>query len=205
MANTDTPMGLIPIGNISSGDYDGKINPYYIPSGYGTALFIGDPVVITGTSNTALVTLPGVGSFPAGTLPEINKATAAGENYTSGIITGFAALPLSLENNYSPASTEGIAFVLDDPNALFMIQEDDGDGTVLDATDVGLNADYVHGTGSTTNGQSATELDRSTAATTATLQMKIMRLVNREDNALGASAIWVVKINLHTARYTTGI
>jgi len=39
--------------------FNGAVNPYYIPAGYGTALFIGDPVIITGTANTAEVNFPG--------------------------------------------------------------------------------------------------------------------------------------------------
>jgi hypothetical protein len=57
---------------------------------------------------------------------------------------------------------------------------------------------------STVTGWSGAEIDRSTAATTNTLQFKIMRLVNRQDNEIGDYAKWLVMANLHTQRDLTG-
>jgi hypothetical protein len=137
-------------------------------------------------------------------LSEINKATAAGSTYLTGFIVGFNVLADDLTKLYNPKSTERIAYVADNPDLVFEIQEDGG-GTVLDATDVGLNADLVftHG-GSTVSGKSGMELDRSTVHTSNALKLKILRLVNRLDNALGDNAKWEVMINLHSQRYITG-
>lgn len=200
MSNKDQPLGFIPLRHKNGAPYNGACMPYYVPSTYATALFVGDAVLITGTSNTAAVK-----GNPPGTLPEINKATAAGGTYISGVIVGFEPDADNLDRTHNPASTERIVYVADDPDLVFEIQEDSG-GTVLDATDVGLNADmvYTH-TGSAITGKSGVELDRSTIATTNTLQMKVLRLVNRVDNDLGDSAKWEVMINLHTQRYLTGI
>ena len=199
MANNDTPLGLIPIRHSNGAPYNGAYKEYYLPSTYDTAMFVGDPVLITGTSNTDAY----MNNAP-GTLPEINKTSAAGGAYTTGVIVGFNPLPDDLTKTYNAASTERIAYVADDPDLVFEIQEDSG-GTVLDATDVGLNADYVFThEGSTSTGKSGVELDRSTAADTNTLQLRITRLVNRVDNDLGDSAKWEVTINLHTQRYLTG-
>lgn len=200
MANTDSPLGLVPKRHINGAPYNGAMNAYYVPSDYATALFVGDAVIITGTSNDTAYK-----DNAPGTLAEVNKATAAGGAYISGIIVGFDVLGTDLTKTYNAASTERIVYLADDPDLIFEIQEDSG-GTVLDATDVGLNADLVFThAGSTTSGKSGMELDRSTANTTNTLQLKIKNLVNRADNALGDSAKWEVSINLHTQRYTTGI
>jgi hypothetical protein len=200
MANTDTPFGLKPIRHRSGSPYTGECNPYYVPSTYATALYIGDPVIITGTSN-----ISDYQGYAAGSLPEINKATAAGGNYISGVIVAFGPDRDNLSRVYKPASTEALVWVADAPELIFEVQED-SDGTALAATSVGLNADlvYTH-SGSTITGLSGVELDRSTAATTSTLQLKIMRLVDRPDNAIGDFAKWEVLVNLHTQRYTTGI
>jgi len=101
-------------------------------------------------------------------------------------------------SNYYPGSvniTQGkiIAEVLDDPNQMFLIQND-GDSA---ATNYGLNADVVVGTGSTTTGVSAMELDTSTIATTAALNLKIIGLWDVPNNAVGTNAVVVVKINEH--------
>lgn len=194
MANSNTPKGLVPIKN-NGGEME--VNFYYIPSSYGTALFIGDPVVKTGTSNTANV-VAGQREFAAGSLPEINKATAGDDNPITGVVVGFLSDFDNTTLNYNPASTERIAVVADNPDQRFEIQEETA-GTALAATSVGLNANVVYAeSGSTATGISGAELDTSTPATTGTFQLKILRLVDRADNAIGQHAKWEVKINRHS-------
>ena len=204
MANADTRGGLTPIRVGLAAPFSGAFTqPYYVSSGYGTALYVGDPVIVMGTANTAAV-----GNFPIGTLRQINRATAASGNYLSGAIVGFGPDRDNLSLQYNPASTERIVFVADDPATIFEMQEDDS-GTALSAASAGLNCDFVitH-SGSTVTGVSGVELDRSTAASTNTLQLRLIRYVNRQDNEVGDWAKWEVQINLNTAaglRYATGI
>ena len=137
MANTDTPMGLVPIRHKSGAPYNGAVNPYYVPSTYATALFVGDPVVKTGTANTAGVKRIG-GNFAIGALPEVNKATAGATNRISGVVVGF--MPENNESlTYGAASTERIALVADDPDLVFEAQGDDA----LAVTGIGANANLV--------------------------------------------------------------
>jgi hypothetical protein len=203
MANADTPFGLKPIKNAPFNEI--PKNYYYIPSSYATALFIGDPVIKTGTSNTVAVTSAGR-LFNPGSLPEINKATAGDTNKITGVIIGFLANPSDLSKNYNPASTERIAIVADSPLQEFEIQEESA-GSPLAATSVGLNANVVFAeSGSTTTGLSGVELDTTTPATDATFQLKILRLVDAPENAIGQHAKWRVKINNHTeANIVAGI
>ena len=198
MANKDAPLGLMPIKHKNGAPYNGAYNEYYLRSDYNTAMYVGDPVIITGTANTEAFH----GNAP-GTLPTVNKATAAG-GYITGIIIGFSLLPTDLTKTYNEASTERIAYVADDPDLVFELQEDSVDGA-LAVTDVGNNGDMIFGSGSTTSGKSGVELDSSTVTTTDALNLKILRLVNRVDNAIGDNAKWEVMINLHTQRYATGI
>jgi hypothetical protein len=201
MANSNTPLGLVPIRHRNGAPYNGAVNAYYLRSDYGVATYVGDPVVITGTSNL----LEFMGNAP-GTLPTINLATAAGGSYTTGVIVGFSTLPDDLTKTYNALSTERIAYVADDPDLVFEVQEESDGGSALAATDVGFNTDFVFtDSGSTTTGKSGLEMDSETAANTNTLQLKILKLVNRVDNAIGVNAKWEVMINLHTQRYTTGI
>ena len=195
MANANTPAGLTPLKN--SPFVEIPKNYYYIPSTYGTALFIGDPVVKTGTSNTSNVLGDGR-QFAAGSLPEINKATAGDTNKITGVIIGFLANPSNLTLNYNTASTERVAIVADSPLQEFMIQEETA-GTALVATSVSLNANVVFAeSGSTSTGLSGVELDTSTPNTDATYQLKILRLLDAPENAIGQHAKWRVKINNHT-------
>lgn len=202
MANSNSPFGLRPVRYLSGAPYNGAVNPYYIPSGYGTALFIGDPVVKTGTANTAAVSVPGGGSFGIGTLPEINKS-AAGDvsgntQRITGVIVGFAALPGDLTKQYNPASTERVAYVADDPTIMFEIQADGA----IPAASIGLNAVLIYTqSGSTTTGLSGAELDTSSTAPSADAsnQLLIVRAVNREDNDTTLTRAKVlVRINVHT-------
>lgn len=198
MANADTPFGLKPVRYKGGAPYNGAMKPYYIPSSYATALYVGDPVVKTGTSNTAAVKVPGAGSFNIGTMPEINKATAGDANRVTGVIVGFAALANDLTKQYNPASTERVAFVCDDPNVIFEIQADGA----IPAASIGLNAVFIYThSGSTATGISGVELDTTSdvPAADASNQMLIVGAVNREDNdtTLTHAKVEVVLIN-HT-------
>lgn len=198
MANIDSPFGLKPLRHKSGAPYNGAVNPYYIPASYGTALFVGDPVVKTGTSNTAAVKVPGAGTFNIGTMPEINKATAGDANAVTGVIVGFTALPGDLNKNYNPASTERVAWVCDDPDIIFEIQ---ADGAVP-AASMGLNAVFIYThSGSTSTGLSGVELDTTSdvPAADASNQMVIIRAANREDNDTTITHAKVeVLLNNHT-------
>jgi hypothetical protein len=192
MANVDAPFGMQPIRHKSGAPYNGSANPYYIPASYGTALFVWDPVIKTGTSNTTEQE-----GYQAGTLPEINKATAGDGNSLTGVIVGFGVDPSNLSTQYNPASTERIAWVADDPDLVFRIQDDGS--AALDATSVGLNANLIFtASGSTVTGKSGAELDATTPAADASNQLTIQRLHYILDNELGVNAVWEVKINQHT-------
>lgn len=205
MANVDSPFGLKPLRYKSGAPYNGAAVPMYIAASYGTALFIGDPVIkVVGGSNTAAVTMPGAGSFNIGTLPSIEKATAGDTNRITGVIVGFAASPTAgLENQYNPASTERIAYVATDPSLIFEIQADGA----IPAASVGLNAVliYTH-SGSTASGLSGVELDTTSdgPAADASNQLLIVGAVNREDNDTTLTHAKVeVMINQHTENQGT--
>lgn len=199
MANIDAPFGLRPIRHKSGAPYNGACTPYYVLSTYGTALFIGDPVIkVAGGSNTAAVEAPGAGSFNIGVLPSIEKATAGDGNRITGAIVGFAPLPSNLEYKHNPASTARVVYVADDPDLVFEIQ---ADGAIA-AASMGLNAVliYTH-SGSTTTGLSGVELDTTSdvPAADASNQLLILRASNRPDNDTTlAHAKVEVLINQHT-------
>jgi len=197
MANSNSPFGLKPVRHLLGLPMNGAVQPMFIPSTYATALFIGDPVVKMATgSNTARVFAPGAGEFQIGTLPEINKCTAAATNKITGVIVAFAALPNDLTKQYNPASTERIAFVCVDPFVVFEIQADGA----IPAANIGLNANLIFTqAGSTFTGLSGVELDTSAPAVTATFQLNILKAVNRVDNDTTLTRCKVeVRINLPT-------
>lgn len=196
MANKDASFGLKLIGRASGSPYNAAIKKMYIPSSYGTALYVGDPVVVTGTSNTAIVS-SGVETHGIGTLMAINKATAGDTNKISGVIVGFEEIVRSATAPYNPASTERVALVCVDPEALYLIQ---ADGSVA-AGDIASNANLIYtNSGSTASGQSGAELDTSSMTTTNTFQLKILGCADIPGrNELGsANPVLIVKINNHS-------
>jgi len=181
MANVDKAFGIRPLGNLSASGSQ-KQYGYEIADNQAGAIFQGD-----------LVTLKD------GYILQFDPAS---HSAAVGVFNGcFYTDPTTGKptfSNYYPGSvniTQGkiTADVLDDPNQLFIIQND---GTSAVAN-YGKNADIVVGTGSTTTGVSANELDTSSIATTAALNLKIVGLWDVPGNAVGANAVVVVKINEH--------
>lgn len=190
MANSNAARGFVPLREAGSGYHSGGVNMYYHAAGDATALFIGDPVIKAGSADGAGV-------------PSCIRATAAGA--ITGVVVGFVPDGTTDRLGYGPASTAYYVLVHDDPDAIFEIQEDSVGGA-LAAVDVGLNADFILAAGSTYTRRSGAMLDTSTKATTAGLPLKIVGLVLRPDNAIGANAKVLVKINNHTeANASAGI
>ena len=198
MANTDKPSGFKPVGYLSGAPWNGEMTVYYVPSTDGTAIFKGDLVGLAGSADDT------------GKYPTIQQYTAA-DTQSLGVAWAFstvdpqiAADPSDLTQFYRPASTAMYVYVIDSPFVVYEIQEDSGGGSVA-AASVGLNCEVIVGSGNTTTGLSAMELDTSEVATTATLPMQILRLVDREDNAIGTHAKWLVRLNTASLNHATGL
>jgi len=189
MSNLDRPAGFKPVKNLNGSPWNGKANIFYIPSTDAVATFIGDAVVLAGAASSD------------GMYPTVTQA-AAGDTTIVGVIIGFGTQPELMANpdnlnmKYRAASTAMYCLVVDDPFVIFEIQEDGA----IDATSVGLNTNIVVGSGSTTTGKSAMELDSSDVSTDTAGQCKILRAVNRPDNALGTNCKWEVLIVEHAYR-----
>jgi hypothetical protein len=199
MANNDNARGFQPVKPDGSYCDSGQVTAYLIPSTDSTAVFVGDPVIANGTASVPTVSSEFEGHY----LPQVIRATAGSGAYTTGVVVGVEPIEQS-STTYRAASTERVVYVNDDPNQMFEIQED-SDGGALAAVNTGQNADFIIGTGSTVTGLSAAEIDSGTADTTATLQLRLERLVPRSDNTVGNYAKWLVRFNLHQKRNTTGI
>jgi hypothetical protein len=180
MANVDRPRGAILVGTLSGAPATGKIRAFSVDASNGTAIFPGDFVKLEDDGNVA---------------------PAAATNAILGVCTGVKvdrSVAATEHPGYLPASTAGTVFVCVDKDAIYEIQED-GNAT---AAVVGTNADIVAGTGSTTTGMSAHELDSSDAtandASAASAQLRIIGYPDREDNDITATnAKFYVIINEH--------
>ena len=181
MANIDKASGLRPIGNLSATGAQ-KQYGYEIADNQAGTIFQGDLVALSAGFITKF--LPATHTAAVGVFNGCNYIDP-----TTGKPTW---------KNYYPGSvniTSGkiIADVIDDPSQLFLIQCDAG----FVAADVGKNADVIGTGGSTTTGVSTMELNSSTLATTAALNLKTVGLYNVPGNEYGSFAVVVVKINEH--------
>lgn len=185
MANVDQPAGFRFVRRLGGGSC--TIERFFIPATDSTAVFLGDAVKSAGSADA-----DGVRTV----------AQAAAGNTILGVVVGFEPNRDDLTKQYRPASTARYVYVNTDPYAVYAIQED-SDTSTLAAADVGNNCDIVVGTGSTTTGMSAMEIDSSTKNTT-TAQVRLLALSQKSDNAIGTNAEWEVMINEHEYKTTTG-
>lgn len=186
MANANAPTGLNPVRDISGRPYNGSVNHYAIPASDSTAVFIGDPVKMVGTSST----------INGQVLADV--AQAATTDVIVGVVVGFLAADRD-SSLYRVASVQRIAIVCDNPDAMFEIQ-DISTGTPLTTAAIGLNASFALGSGNTFTGLSTAAIDNTTEATTNTLALKIVGVPNRADNDPAdaeASKKFYVRINRH--------
>lgn len=191
MANVDRPSGLTPVGTIGAANWNGKVNMYVVESANDTAIFVGDLVKLNGTAGEN-----GETSFGLDVEGIAEIVQSAAGNRSVGVVVGFLPNQDNLMQKHCPSETRRVALVSDDPNTIYEIQEVSG-GTALTSAAVGLNADVVVGSGNTTTGLSGMELDNSTEAGTAGLNLQILGLSKRPDNVIGEHAKWLVKINDH--------
>lgn len=184
MANVNIARGLIPVRDKFGRPYNGQCNLYMAPATYATALFVGDPVIITGTAD-------------ADGIPEVNVATAGATNKITGVIVGFRPTQAT-DPVYGPASTLRYIWVSDDP---FLIYECQANVTAaVAATDIGTNINLIAGSGSTVTGFSGWQANTTSMASDATYQMTIERLVPRPDNAIDTTAYAKLELSINLSQ-----
>ena len=193
MANVDKPCGLKPVKYLNGTPWNGQVTMYYTAGT--TAIYKGTPLMHAGTAATD-------GKTPACAI------IASGKGQMVGVAVGFAnsrniAMDVTdLDKAYAAASVTGYVAVVDDPNVLFEIQEDNGGSAYIEVADVGQFFNIAtHSAGSTTTGLSTAELDSDgNTATAASAAVQLVALVDRPDNVMGSSAAhakWLVRPVIH--------
>lgn len=193
MANSNGAFGLRPVGIVGSGANTTGTTEYRIATTNSNAIFQGSPVI-----PLAAGVIDRVGAAAGGTVGLVG--VFYGCEYVSST-TGEVVF-----SNYWPGSGADSdfpvkAFVYDNPMQLFTIASDASltDEATARAA-VFANANFSSGqSGSTTTGMSSAALAVSTIATTNTLNLRIMGIVDDVENAdFAASGIGViVRLNNH--------
>jgi hypothetical protein len=189
------PYGFQAINRVDGMPYAGAIRQIPIASGYTTAIYNGDPVVIA-TGGT------------------IQRAAASGAVTTGspcGVLVGCAYTNSSgqpVQAQYFPGSgvTNAVAYVVDDPLAAFKVAVAFANAVVTTVTQaaVGTNMSYNLGTGNANTGDSGAFVTAASGANTATLPFRVIAVV--PDTATSATTFTevIVKINLHQYNNTLG-
>lgn len=196
MANTSKIRGFIPVKHVNGSPYNGQSNIYATAAADGTALFVGDPVKLAADGNAQGIQLVTKATAGAAVLGVVVGVINTKLDPVAGTMSGGS---ISLDTPvYRPASTAQYVLVCDAPDVVYEVEAVTGSNASYSfaVADVGQNADLATVAGSTVTGTSAAALDMSTKNTTATLQWKILGVVQRPDNEItGASTKVQVKIN----------
>ena len=191
MANVSEKFGLRPYRKLDGTPLVGAQNRYTIASGYATAIYQGDLVQPTAAGN-------------------IERHTANTSDAVVGVFNGcFYTDPTTSKptyKNYYPGSISAsdiTAFVVDDPDAVFLIDADEA------FTRANLFANYsvTNTTGVTQTGISKVQLDVSATGTAATFVVQAIDISQDPDNSDTATsnANILVRINNHFYRSGTGV
>lgn len=189
--NGDQAMGLQVWGPLL------RANLYAIVTAPTLAFYHGDPVQHGGTSlNTKFGYMP---------IIEDGDIVADGDTLLGAVVGVFSEKmdPLSYMavGRVGAGGVAGFLMIADHPDQEFIIQED-ADTTPIPLTSSEMNADLeapALNAGDTGTGISKCEIDSSTAATTASLQVKLRR-PHLEDTVPATATYhtrWIVTINGH--------
>ena len=193
----DAPYGLKPVNLIGGQVFAGSTRQIKIASNYGTAIFYGDVVKYAndGTLN-----------IDSGTTTATPIGVFLGCTYTDP-----STSQLTFRQSY-PASTVAsdiMAYVLDDPDALFKVAAVSGTTPVAGygRTIVKNNVSLLQNTGSSVTGNSKVGILGSSAATTATLPIRIVDVVPDTATASDTFVEFIVKFNFGDHQYynATGV
>jgi hypothetical protein len=167
---------------VSGAPYNGACNRYYVPAtDTDAAIYVGGLVKLTGGADALGI--------------PVVTGNVATSNPVVGVVVGVE--PITADSTtYRANSTARYVFVADDPNLMFECQED---GTTV-ATVAGATAILTGFTsGSTVTGLSAIEISTAGISETSDTDddVRLIRMVQSPDNAVGANGRWLVRLNVH--------
>ena len=193
MANTDAAFGFKPIRHLGGAPWNGATKKFLVEDDYGTAIFVGDPVAITGDV--------GVDDALGIYNPVEVAASSTSTTLITGVVVSIDPILTDLSKTYIPANTGGYVNVCVDTDVVYIYQ--DNEGKTLTGADMGYNCNFASGSGSTVTGLSAWEVDSGDIGADATMNGTMLGLYNVEGNTMGANCILEVLLQL-SYTYTSG-
>ena len=193
MANSNGAFGLRPYSKVGQNTNSTGMTEYRIASDNSNVIYTGSPVIPLSTGFIDIV-----GAAAGGTVGLLGAFN--GCEYVSST-TGEVVFSKHWPGSGADSNHPVRAFVFDDPLQQFVVASDaslTSEATARAA--IFANANFSSGaSGSTTTGKSSAALAVSTIATTNTLNLRIMGIVDDVENAdFAASGIGViVRLNNH--------
>ena len=203
MATTATPYGLRPVNTIGGRPYAGSTRAIKIASGYATNIFNGSIVTLksTGTVELLVSTTGGAGDLWAASTSGLPVGVFMGCQYTD------ATMGL-VHSQYWPTgqvASDAVAFVVDDPDALFMAQSAGSIAQAELGMNCALSAIQSTSTGSTATGNSTSALTAAAVATTG-LAFRIVDFVESTTSTAGdAYTDVIIKFNANIHAYNSPV
>ena len=190
------PFGLQAINRIDGMPYAGAIRQIPVAAGFGTAIFNGDTVVINSDGYLVKSTTTNTGDI-VGVCVGGQYVNSNGQTIQGQFIPALA----------STASNPALAYVVDDPMALFKVAVVTSGTTMGTAgrTVVGSNLPLVLNPGNTTTGNSAFAVTLTGAGSTAAIPIRVIDVVPESATATDTYTELLVKINTHQYNNTTGV
>jgi hypothetical protein len=189
------PYGFKPINRLDGMPYAGATRQIKIASGYAANVFYGDLVSIVAA---------GVVEKFAGTTTGSPVGVFVGCSYTNPTTKQIQFA------QYWPTGTvaaDAVAYVVDDPNAVFKVVSTDASSDVEAAARavIGSNVSIIQGAGDTNTGNSGVSVLGSSADTTNTLPVRVVDVVPETETGDDEFVELIVKINIHQYNNTTGV
>lgn len=205
MANANKLNGFTPVGYLNGADWDSRGRVYHVPAANTNALYVGDPVKVIVGADTVFY-LPSIDLGTAGATC-VGVILALGTNKRGmGPWVDPTQLNTILFRPASATPVDWYALVADDPNIVFECQEQAsaGAGTNFTQTSANKNCNFGINTPTKPPWMSAAFIDNGTAAaTTATMNLRLLGLKQSIDNAPGPWQRWWCLLNNHA--YRTGV
>ena len=191
MSSVDAAFGFVPYGNVL------RVTRYAVPTAPTINLCVGDLVAAGGE----------IISTPKGYLMAVDDAAVPdGDPAILGSIVSVEDSDGAHVQYLAPAATgdgtiAGYVMVADHPDQLFLAQEDGG-ANAIDLAEGSMNADVISAAlcaPDANTGRSTMEIDSSTAATTAALNVKLISPHPDDTPAddTNCHARWICTINEH--------
>ncbi len=202
MANTQAPFGFVQFGLMSQTAPNFGMEKFQMLSSGTTAVFTGDPVMLSTTSASYII------------------LSSSGESTILGIFQGCEYYQASLGrvtwNSYFPGSVGSsspvTAYVITDPNATWLAQT--STQSVIGATNIGMNIGWSsasQASGNTLSGRSAVLLNSTSLTANASEAFRIVDIYQNyappgvNGTSTDAGCMVIVKGNNWLRNITTGV